>query len=211
MRSRLLLMMAGTAAFTIAGGCGGDDKKDLDDEASIEEVFAAFQPSILRITSAGLAAKETAQGANIPEFVLDGLVSGTAGIGGTVAQSGGGNENLSLYLGMTDYSDEGDIAFSTDNTSEATKLQFDLQVQVQPQDNTMNGTLAGDLVVSGDREGEGSFDLAFVSDLDDDNADPFLICSHVTGTVIVEEETLPVDFVVPATLDSAMQLACSQL
>ena len=212
MRQKLLLMLGGVTIFTAAGGCGGDDKKkNLDDEAGVQDVVDAFIPSLQRITEAGLSAKDTAaQGANIPEIVITGLVSGTAAIGGTVAQSSGENENLSLFVGMTAYSDTGGITFTTDNTSEATKLQFDLQISNQPQDNTMGGTIVGDLTVDGDVEGTGAFDLDLASDLNDENADPFIICTHVTGTVtLAEEEPLVVDFVLP--LDSAGNPNCASL
>lgn len=219
MRSRLLLLLAGTVLFGIAGGCSGgggdDDDDDLESEAGVQEVVNAFLPTILRITSAGLAAKGTGgAGANIPPIEFLGWVSGTAQIGGQVAVSAGENENLNLHVGLIAYSDTGGITFQTDNTSDETRLQFDLQVVNQPPDNTMNGTLAGNLTVSGEVEGEGTFDLTLSSDLFDDDANAYLICTHVTGTVSVGtggDDTLTVDFVLPLGLDSALNAACSLL
>ena len=166
----------------------------------------------VEITSAGLAAKGTAaQGANIPEISMPGLVAGSGGVGGNVSQSSGGNENLNLWVQLDDYSDTGDVYFQTDNTSEATQLQFGLQIKNQPGDNKMDGTIDGELTLSGDVDGTGIFDLATASDLEDDDLAPELICTHVTGTVTAAGDDLPIDFVLPLGLDSALQASCASL
>ena len=212
MRIRILLPGAVVGCIGVAVGCGGDDKKKVDTEEGVVLAYENFQPTILKITSAGLAAKDTAnQGANIPVIQIVGMVSGTGGVGGSVAQSMGQNENLNLWVELNDYSDTGDVTFQTDNTSETTKLQFDLQITAQPQNNRMDGTLSGTLTLTGDVEGTGVFDLDTASDLEDDDLNPALICTHVTGTVEAEGETLPLDFVLPLTLDSALAAACASL
>ena len=212
MRTRIVAP-AVLVVWVIAGyGCSGDKKKSVDTEEGVLAAYQNFEPTILKITSAGLAAKGTAtQGANIPVIQLVGLVNGTGGVGGSVAQSSGLNENLNLWVELNGYSDTGDVDFQTDNTSEATKLQFDLQIKNQPDDNTMDGTLDGELTLSGDVDGAGIFALATASDLDDDNLAPALICTHVTGTVTASGEDLDVDFVLPLGLDSALNAACAAL
>ena len=213
MRNRIAVPAAIVAWTMVAYGCGGGDKKkNVDTEEGVQIMYDNFQPTILRITTNGLAAKGTAsQGANIPEIVFPGLVSGTGAITGTVAQSSGQNENLSLDVRLDAYSDTGDVTFQTDNTSAATLLQFDLQVKNAPGDNTMDGTLTGTLTLDGDVEGTGVFNLTTVTDLDDDDLNPFIICTHVTGTVTADGDDLAVDFVLPLGLDSALQAACAAL
>lgn len=212
MRSKLLILCMALVAFTIVAGCSGDDDDDIDDEASVQAIVDNFLPTLMRITSAGLAAKDTAaQGANIPEIVFPGFVSGSAAIGGTVAQSSGENQNLSLFVGLTNYADTDALSFETDNTSESSKLQFDLNVQNQPADNGMSGTLVGTLTVDGDLEGTGVFDLDLASELADDDAQPDIICTHVTGSVAVSDSTLNVNFVLPLGLTSSLQAACMTL
>ena len=214
MRTPALLPLATLVAFTaIAYGCsGGDDDNDVDTEAGVLEAYQNFEPTILKITLAGIAAKGTAaQGANIPVIQMPGLVGGSGGVGGNVAQSSGGNENLNLWVQLDDYSDTGDVYFQTDNTSDTTKLQFGLQIKNQPGDNKMDGTIDGELTLSGDVDGTGIFDLATASDLEDDDLAPELICTHVTGTVTAAGDDLPIDFVLPLGLDSALQASCASL
>jgi hypothetical protein len=50
-----------------------------------------------------------------------------------------------------------------------------------------------------------------VSDLDDDDLNPVILCTHVTGSVTADGDDLIVDFVLPLGLDSAMQAACAAL
>lgn len=212
MRSKLLILCMALVAFTIVAGCSGDDDDDIDDEAAVQQIVDNFLPTLMRITSAGLAAKDTAaQGANIPEIVFPGFVSGSAAIGGTVAQSSGENQNLSLFVGLTDYADTDAMSFQTDNSSDNSKLQFDLNIKNQPADNSMDGILTGTLTVGGDVDGDGVFDLDLVSDLADDDAQPDIICTHVTGTVAVTDSTLTVNFVLPLGLSSSLQAACMTL
>lgn len=202
------------AEAALVAGCGGDRKKNVTDEAGVIETYLAFQPTILKITSAALAAKGTAsQGANIPPVVIHGDVMGVGTLGGTVAQSSGLNENLNLWVSLNAYSDTGNIVFQTDDTDDTTKLQFDLSVQNQPPDNSMAGTLVGTLTLSGDVEGTGEFNLATATDLTDDDGNPEIVCTRVTGTVSAANETETVDFVLPdpAVLGSALAAACAAL
>lgn len=213
MRTRIAVPAVIVAWTMVAYGCsGGDKKKNVDSEEGVQIMYDNFQPTILRITTNGLAAKGTAsQGANVPEIFFPGLVQGSGTISGTVAQSSGQNENLSLDVQLDAYSDTGDVIFQTDNTSPATLLQFDLQVKNAPGDNTMDGTITGTLTLDGDVEGTGVFDLTTVTDLEDDDLNPAIICTHVTGTVTAEGDDLDVDFVLPLGLDSALQAACAAL
>lgn len=195
-------------------GCGDGKKKDITDEAGVIEAYQAFQPTILKITSAALAAKGTAgQGANIPSIVITGDVMGVGTMGGTVAQASGLNENLNLWVELNAYSDTGNIVFQTDNTDETTKLQFDLSIQNQPPDNGMTGALSGTLTLSGDVEGTGVFDLTTATDLTDDDGNPEIICTRVTGTVSAANETETLDFVLPdpVVLGSALAASCAAL
>ena len=212
MRIKVLTLVAVASWIGVAAGCGGDKKKKVNDEDAVQLAYENFQPTILKITSAGIAAKGTAsQGANIPVIQIVGLVSGTGGVGGSVAQSGGGNENLNLWVELNGYSDTGDVSFQTDNASDATKLQFGLQIKTQPGDNTMDGTIDGELTLDGDVEGTGIFDLTTVTDLEDDDLQPDVICTHVTGTVEAGGDSIVVDFVLPLGLDSALNAACAAL
>lgn len=60
----------------------------------------------------------------------------------------------------------------------------------------MFGDLVGVLVLSGERQGEAELALRVASDLADDDADPVLYCTHVTGTVASGSDVEDVDFVI---------------
>jgi hypothetical protein len=111
MRTRIAVPAMIVAWTMAAYGCsGGDKKKKVDSEEGVQTMYDNFEPTILRITTNGLAAKGTASGgANIPEIIFPGLVQGTGAITGTVAQSSGNNENLSLEVRLDAYSDTGDV------------------------------------------------------------------------------------------------------
>jgi hypothetical protein len=169
-------------------------------QQNVELLFTDFQPTLQKIINNGLAAKDAStSGANITPVTGNGDKQGTFTIGGKVAQGTGLNQNLGLWVQLdADYSDTGKLFYNTDNTSDATKLQLDIQIQNQPQDNTMSGTLVGPLTLKGDVQGSANFNLTFKTDLTDDDAAPETICSHVTGSVSAGAETKTVDFVIPA-------------
>lgn len=213
MKKHLMLAVGGVVLAELVAGCGGK-KKDVTDEDAVMLMYENFVPTIYKLTTAGIAAKDTAaQGANIPNITLTGDVMGTGTMGGTVAQSGGQNQNLSLVVELNDYSDTGDVVYQTDNTSESTKLQFGLQITNQPADNSASGDIDGTLTLDGDVEGTGIFDLHTETDLDDDDANPAIICTRVTGTVTAGGDSNTVDFVIPGnlTLTSSQAAACAAL
>ncbi len=188
--SFVCLLMTGTLS-----ACGDDG---VADEETVMLIYDNFQPTIAKIIENGLVAKDAStNGANIAPITAAGDVMGTMTVGGQIAQSASNNENLNLWVQLDTYGDTMPLIYQTDNASDATKLQFDLQISSQPADNTMSGTLVGDLSVSGEVEGTGSFNLAFVSDLVDDDANLEVICSHVTGTVSSGDATNNIDFVLP--------------
>ena len=206
------LVLALPSLIAIGVGCSGDKKKKVNDEATVIEIYEAFVPTILKLTSAGLAAKDSASGATINPYNFTGDVSGTGVITGTVAQAGGGNENLSLDVDLTNYADTDAMTFATETSA----LQFDYQIKSQPADNQIqSGILDGELSVSGENvDGTALFDLALTVDMNDDDGDPFLICSHVTGTVTVGDDAEPIDFVLvhlDTALDPAQQTKCEGL
>jgi hypothetical protein len=184
-------------------GCGDD----ITDEEAVQEILDDFQPTMTKLISMGLEAKSTSSsGANITPVDGTGAEQGTVTIGGKVAQSSGENQNLDLWVQLDgDYSDTGLIFYATDNTSDETKLQFTLQIANQPADNTMNGSLVGPLSVTGSVEGSATFNLSFVTDLTDDDADPQVLCSRVTGTVSKGDASEDVDFLVPIDLSGLDQ------
>ncbi len=191
--------------LTLAAACSGQS------EETVQKIIDDFQPTVDKIIENGLAAKDAStQGANITPVTASGDEAGTLTIGGKVAQSSGANENLDLWVQLdSDYSDTGKIIYATDNTSDTTKLQLDIQITAQPQDNRMSGSIVGPLTVEGDVNGSASFNLTFEADLADDDANPTLICSHVTGSVTSNGATVNVDFVVPPEKEN--DAACTAL
>jgi len=188
-------ILATVFSVSLLVGCGNDVTK----EESVQQIFDGFQPTITKIIETGLEAKDAStSGANITPVTTSGVEQGTMTIGGSIAQSGSQNQNFNLWVQLDDdYSDTEGLAFNTDNTDDTTKLQFGLQIQSQPADNLMTGTLAGALEVSGDVDGTAIFDLRFTTDLDDDDANPVVICSKVVGTVEADGATVDLDFISP--------------
>jgi hypothetical protein len=205
-------MTLGTLCVTTAA-CKKDKDPATGENAKL--AFTSFVPTIEKIMEAGIAAKDLPGGAAVdPPIQIVGAVTGTGGVGGMIANSTGNNTTMNLWVELHDYADTNDVSFNTDNTSDDTKLQFDLSIQNQPQDNTMNGTIDGVLSLDGEVEGTGTFDLAFDTDLDDDNTNPFLICSRVTGTVVTATNTTSLDFMIvhlTSALDATQQANCDAL
>lgn len=206
-----LLALACFATSTVA--CSDDD---LDEEETVAAIFDAFQPTIAKIVAKGYEAKDAAtSGANITTPVTGtGDVQGTMTIGGKTAQSSGGNQNFTLWVQLDGpYIDVEDISFVTDNTTDESKLQFPVQITLQPSDNRMTGTLSGALEVDGDIEGTAIFNFTIATDLADDDGNPAPLCSHITGT-ITQDDTHDFDFVSPrdtSALDAAQVTKCQTL
>ena len=211
---RLDLRLLALACFTMSTVACSDD--DLDEEETVAAIFDAFQPTIAKIVAKGYEAKDAAtSGANITTPVTAaGDRQGTMTIGGKTAQSNGGNQNFTLWVQLDGpYIDVEDISFVTDNTTDASKLQFPVQITLQPSDNRMNATLNGALDVDGDIEGTAIFAFTIATDLADDDGNATPICSHITGT-ITQEDTHDFDFVLPrdtSTLEAAQLTKCQGL
>ena len=206
-----LLALACFATTTVA--CSDDD---LDEEETVAAIFDAFQPTMAKIVAKGYEAKNAStSGANITTPVTGaGDLQGTMTIGGKTAQSSGSNQNFTLWVQLDGpYIDVEDISFVTDNTTDETKLQFPLQITIQPADNRMAGTLKVALDVDGDIEGTAIFAFTIATDLADDDVNPAPICSRITGT-ITQEDTHDFDFILPrdtSTLDAAQLTKCQGL
>jgi hypothetical protein len=191
------------AILAVSVGCGNE----LTNEEKVQIVFDNFQPTLSKIIEAGLAAKSTStQGANVSPVVRDGGEKGTLTVGGKVAQSAGLNQNLDLWVQLEgEYSDTGKIFYQTDNTDNTTKPQLGIQIQNQPSDNSMSGTLVGPMTISGDVDGTATFNVRFISDLEDDDAAPTVICSHVKGSVTANDTTKELDFLLPVDTSGLSQ------
>lgn len=208
MKTKLTTLVAVLAL----SGCGDDG---LADQEKVIVIYDNFQPSIEKIIENGLLAKDAStSGANITPITADGDIAGLMTIGGQVAQSSSNNENLKLWVQLDAYGDTELVVYQTDNASDDSKLQFTLQISSQPEDNVMNGSIVGDIAVSGEVEGTGTLALTFVSDLEDDDNNLSVICSHVTGTVSSGDATSNIDFVLPdepGALSEAELAKCSAL
>lgn len=200
-------------ATAMIAGCSGSD---LTDEQSVELIFDAFQPTIAKIVAKGYEAKDApTTGANITTPLTGtGDIKGTMTVGGKVAQSGGGNQNFTLWVQLDGpYADDPRVSFQTDNTDDTTKLQFPATITNQPADNRMSSTVNGRLDVTGDVAGGATFAINVATDLDDNDAAPTPICSHVTGTVTAKK-VKTFDFVLPldtSTLSPTQLTKCQGL
>lgn len=114
--------MRTTPFLAILMACGGGD---IADDESAVLLYEDFEPTLARIVQAGLDAKGTAtDGANIPVIELEGEVSGTLSLDGTVAQSVGENEQLTLDVTLEDYSDTGVLTYDSALAEDGEPLSF---------------------------------------------------------------------------------------
>ena len=160
-------VLVGIALSLCAVACGSDD---IDSDEEARRAYLGLHDSIQASLTLGFAGFNAASSANIDPQLATGVATGTLTITGQVDQGSSDNKGMRLYVAMVDYSDgpfviddDGNtIEVFYDTAAEQTAQPFlSMQLKTIPT-GTIEGTLVGDYLLSGDDlAGEITLNLTF--------------------------------------------------
>lgn len=175
MNIRLTVVAFPLVAFAFAPACqcgavGSEDEARL--------AYLGVDDVVTKAMDLGFAGFGAGSSANIPAQNDAGAESGTIDVTGQVDSGNSDNKGMRLDVALVEYSDgtiddpdtedEEELAITYD-TEEGAPLACDMQLRNFP-DGTYSGTLVGDVVMTGDLEGELKLNVTFEGEIDDDGA-----------------------------------------
>jgi hypothetical protein len=175
MNIRLTLLSVSFTVIAIAPACQCG-AVGSEDEARI--AYLGVDDVVTKAMDLGFAGFGAGDNANIPAQNDDGAESGTINVTGQVDSGASDNKGMRLDVALVEYSDgtiddpetdDDDKIAITYETAEGAPLACDMQLRNFP-DGTYSGTLIGDVVMSGDLEGELKLNVTFAGETDDDGA-----------------------------------------
>ena len=176
-------------------GCGDGD--DIDSDTEARWAYLGLDRAIDRAINLGFDGFNAASSANIPTQSGIGDVDGTMDVDGQVDQGASANKEMRLLLTLVAYTDDVvDDPVTEDDTEELvliydtiedTPPALDMSLRDIP-DGTFTGSLVGDIVVGGDLDATGTFNLALSGSIQEDPANAGEIIREpgtllITGTV----------------------------
>lgn len=175
--------------FAFLLGCGGG-KVTSDDEAAL--AWIGLEGMVAKALALGLQGFNEASSANIADQDGVGDETGTITVGGQVDQGSSDNKNLRLDVTLVDYSDLVDLDDDEDeelsvtyDTLDGAPLYGDIKLRDMPA-GTLEGTLTGDVGLTGDLDGVVTLALTLDGATEDDGGGGAAVvdgATHVTGTV----------------------------
>ncbi len=162
-------LILGLALALLAPACGDDG---VSSEEDARAAYIGMDGVIAKALTLGMQGFNEASSANIPPQSGTGDVMGTIDITGQVDMGASDNKGLRLNIALVDYLDEipepdADLAIVYDTDPEGTLPYLDLQLRNIP-DGTIEGTLTGDFLMSGDLEGVVTLELTLSGNIQDD-------------------------------------------
>lgn len=164
MRPRFLLAFA----LLSLGACSNDDD-EIDSDEAARRAYLGLDASIEKSIKLGFDGFRAATSANIPPQMTVGAApdgTGTLTISGKVDQGSSANKGMRLDVGMVAYSDgpfpindDGDTVVVTYDTP-ATQPALSMMLKNIPT-GTIEGTLMGVYLLSGDLAGEITLNVTF--------------------------------------------------
>jgi hypothetical protein len=155
---RLALAFTLLAGLTGLTGCG--DGVASEEEA--ERAYLGLDASIDRAIGLGFDGFNAASSANIPPQTANGTKGGKMIIGGKVDQGASNNKTMSLTITLEAYTDDELLIYDTDP---AALPVLDMKLSKIP-DGTLEGSLNGTFLMSGELEGPVRLSLSFAGDLE---------------------------------------------
>jgi len=195
-------------ACLLLAACGDDDAIDSNEQA--RRAYLGLDPSIPKSIQLGFDGFNAASSANIDPQEGVGDATGTLTITGQVDQGNSANKNFRLHVGMVEYSDgvftvviDGEDEVTVDLTYDTSEVEddqpyLDLQLKDIP-DGTLEGTLTGDYLLTGDLEGTVTLDLAvdgLIEDLGNGEVGRVAGSTTVTGTATSGDGVFTVDLTI---------------
>jgi hypothetical protein len=165
-------------ALFLLNGCACGTAVDSDAEARI--AYLGVDGIVSRTLALGFAGFNAADSANIPAQTDDGDEEGTITIGGQVDQGASDNKGMRLDVALVEYLDgpiddpeteEEEEFLIVYDTAEAEPLAVDLSLRNIP-DGTLEGTLIGRVIMTGDLEGGLDLSLTFTGEIEEDEDNP---------------------------------------
>jgi len=159
-------------ASLLSSACGGQVASE--DEARI--AYLGVDQVVSKVLALGFAGFRAADSANIPTQSDDGDESGTIVVDGQVDQGASDNKGMRLDVALdaysdgtiddpeTDADDEIEIVYAT---AEGAPLDVDLDLRDFP-DGTLEGTLNGVVVMTGDLEGDLELNITLTGEIEED-------------------------------------------
>jgi hypothetical protein len=180
-----------------------DDGIDSNEEA--RRAYLGLDTSIEAAITLGFVGFNTASSANISPQMATGIEAGTLTVTGQVDQGTSANKGMRLNIGMVAYTD-GPFVIDANGNTNTIIYDTDLDPTLQPflsmqlkniPTGTLEGTLTGTYVMTGDIEGSAELNLTFTGALMDGGNDTVLRVpgsTLITGTVVTPDDgTFEVD------------------
>ena len=157
--------------------------KGVSSDEEAELAYIGLDDGVLKSVNLGMLGYNLASSANIDDQTTDGEVSGTVTVGGQVDQGESDNKELRLIVTLEDYADEVDVDFDEDgepdeivftyNTVDGEEPELDISLRNIPATGsgtlgTLEGTLAGTVVMDGDLEGDVVLDVDIAGEIEED-------------------------------------------
>jgi hypothetical protein len=178
------------AALLGAAGCGGDGVSSTD---KAKQAYDGLDASIDKAIELGFDGFNAASSANIPEQTAKGDVTGTMTITGQVDQGASNNKTMNLTETLKAYSDDKLHTYDTDPAALPT---LSMKLSKIP-DGTLDGTLSGKFILSGDIKGPVTLSLTFTGNLMAGTNGAKVArkpgTTHITGTAKSDYGTYDVD------------------
>jgi len=175
----------------VVSACGSDD---IDSDEEARRAYLGLDPSVAKSIQLGFDGFNAASSANIDPQVTAGEADGMLTITGQVDQGNSANKGMRLRVGMVAY-DDGPFVIDEDghtievvyDTVEDVTMQpaLDMMLKNIPT-GTLDGTLLGTYLLSGDIDSEATLNLTFTANLMDGGNNTVVRVpgsTHITGTL----------------------------
>jgi hypothetical protein len=195
---RSSLFLASLVALALPVGACGDEGVSSEEDARL--AYVALDGALAKTLTLGMDGFNAATSANIPDQMGTGDLMGTITISGQVDMGASDNKGMRLNVELVDYQDmvieedetERMVIYDTDP---AALPYVEITLRNIP-DGTIEGTLTGDFLMTGELEGVVTLNLSFSGMIQEDGSGgveraPGTV--QVTGTATSEYGTYSVD------------------
>jgi hypothetical protein len=188
MRLTPIVALAALSVLSAIAACGGG----VNSEEDARKAYLGLDTSVDKAITLGFAGFNAASSANIDPQSADGGVSGTMTVTGQVDQGASANKEMRLFDALSNYSDDGKVKYGTD---QAALPALNMSLKGIPT-GTLDGSLNGSFMMSGDLSGQVSLALTFTGQLEagaDGGVNRKAGTTHITGTATSPAGTYNVD------------------
>lgn len=165
------------------GGSGGED--EVKSRAQAEKAWKGLDGIVEQSIDLGFRGIGMTNGANILPQSTAGQKSGTLTVVGKVDQGTSNNKNMDLSVGLTGFSNDGEVTYATP-ADPAVQPKLTLSLKKIPT-GTLGGTFIGSFDMTGALKGGVKLSLVLDGALAPDPADPNKVIrkpgtTHIVGT-----------------------------